>query len=114
MKKQLDLKTTYASQQGERSFDWNKALLKKNWPKTVEDQAHLIKLASDWVTCACGNQCAIIPRSGSGYPTDFELKVKGCLFRVAIKAGNYILARKVLVSIEKRSAILIKEIIHNS
>ena len=67
-------------------------------------------LSSSWVTCACGNQCAIIPRDTNGEPTDEDLSDLGYDFHHRIDDGEYTEALKVLELIEKRSLTLIKEI----
>lgn len=44
-------------------YDWNKALsYQRVLPAAILKE--MADLASSWVTCACGNQCAIIPRHG--------------------------------------------------
>jgi len=61
---------TYAKSEGEKEFDWNKFLKKEKF--TEEDLDNAESLASDWVTCACGNMCSIIPRK-AGRPLDKKL-----------------------------------------
>jgi hypothetical protein len=76
--------------------------------------------SENWITCACGNQCDIIPRNGNGKPDDPLLLELGIRFFGAIRAmlddegEDFVAAReyakKILMDIEKRSAELIAEI----
>lgn len=100
---------TYAKQKG-KPFDWNKFLDKAiTKGVTASEQSKAEKLAGDWVTCACGNQCSILEREGDGEPVDSELNTLGLDFNDEIHAENYRGAKKTLQAIEKRSAKLIAE-----
>jgi hypothetical protein len=66
--------------------------------------------ATDWATCACGNQCAIIPRHPNGRPEDPLLDDLGLRFTMAISTQDEELAKYLLKEIEKRSAKLINEL----
>ena len=102
---------TYAQVTGQETFDWNafldrkkKTIKKKDW-KIVEE------IAQNWTTCACGNQCSIIPRELNGEPVDKKLTKLGgdSGFYGAILDRDKKLAKKFLKKIEKRSAKLIKK-----
>lgn len=73
---------TYAEQQGEMPFDWNEFLNRKVISDAEWEKAD--KLAVDWVTCACGNLCEVIPRLANGMPDDDELAWSGARFSDAI------------------------------
>lgn len=98
---------TYAETQNEKPFDWNKALA----VEPTEDQWEDMKgMASNWVTCACGNQCDVIPRDKNGRPYDDELIDLGFRF-LAYVEGRWIKGcRFILREIEERSAYLINQI----
>ena len=102
---------TYSEIWGREAFDWNKALSAKVISiKTWDELRHK---AGDWVTCACGNQCAIIPRSESGRPLDELLATLGGKdfgFYGAIVRRDKEEALHLLKLIELRSAYLIKEL----
>lgn len=101
--------TTYAQTREKEPFDWNTFLSQE---KTTKDEwERAAELASSWITCACGNQCAVIPRTVSGKPVDKELKDLGLEFMYAIDDRNKIAAKALLLTIELRSAELIKEIL---
>lgn len=57
---------TYAESKGKEPFDWNEFLSHDiEWYLDKKNSNHInaaCLLARDWATCACGNQCAIIPR----------------------------------------------------
>lgn len=101
---------TYSEEKGKEAFDWNKALSvgdisDKTW-------AELLKKAVDWVTCACGNQCAIIPRYNDGQPKDKVLTLLGGVqgFYGAINERDKEYTIELLAMIESRSAHLIKKL----
>ena len=98
---------TYAEQQGEKAFDWNKFL--ENPPeKGSEEHWDAGVRSGDWVTCACGNQCDIIPRSSLGCPNDDKLERLGSDFYTDVNAGEWECAKNTLYLIEKRSAEIIE------
>jgi len=100
---------TYAELRGKKFFDWNKFL--DNPPKYLSTEHHIAcNLAVDWVTCACGNQCDIIPRDGIGLPDDRELQRLGISFHDSIKGADFIKAKETLANIEKRSSELIAKL----
>lgn len=102
-----DFMKTYAEKKGEKPFNWNEALNKKDI-----DWEELNDKAQDWTTCACGNQCAVLPRGLNGEPEDEILAELGDQqgFAGAIENKNAKLALHYLKLIEIHSAYLINEI----
>ncbi len=99
---------SYTSTQGKVTFDWNEFLNRK---EISEYSWYLAKNRSqNWITCACGTQCNIIPRDVFGTPKDITLQRYGFSFNIAIRKKSKREAKKVLKLIEKRSSELIKEI----
>lgn len=111
------MEKTYTEIREELPFNWLNALKalieKENNPDNIHDKEYLEKLdnlASDWVTCACGNQCSIIPRNAHGVPRDNTLKWLGCTFYAQISNWRFKDALETLLLIEERSAQIISEI----
>lgn len=102
---------TYSESKGEEPFNWNEFLNKENITEEEWDNAE--SLADSWVTCACGNQCDVIPRDYFGEPKDWELFKLGNNFAKAIESKNINSAKEILKDIEERSAYLINEITNN-
>jgi hypothetical protein len=101
---------TYAEKEKQKPFDWNKFLDKAIAGDTTRnEEAKAELLANDWVTCACGNQCAIIPRDEEGEPIDEELQELGNDFSNHINDKDWEGAKRCLVDIESRSALLIDQ-----
>lgn len=80
-------KKTYAESIGSKPFDWNNFLNKEEY--TEKELSEAEDLANNWVTCACGNQCSIIPRAGLDSwnrhsPIDTKLRKLGYSFMEAI------------------------------
>jgi len=115
---------TYAETKGEQPFDWNRALANPPEPYST-DHAALMNRSRSWVTCACGNQCAILPRYSfqerrltrapehfyeEGTPRDAELMELGGQFHGAIISAAWTEAQRTLAAIERRSAQLIAEL----
>jgi hypothetical protein len=104
---------TYSQKQGKTPFDWraflNQSEISDASAKWAESQA------KEWVTCACGNQCDIIPRTGSGAPRDAILNQLGGDegFYAAVSKKDWAEAINFLDMIEVRSAYLIKKEIEN-
>lgn len=98
---------TYAETQNEAPFDWNKALAN---PPDYRSEEHdrLAEKAESWTTCACGNQCAIIPRFGAR-PEDAILASLGLSFYDEVSNGEWEKSKETLQAIEARSAILIQQ-----
>ena len=102
---------TYAETEWEKPFNWE--LFLKNGRKgrlTEEEKKSAIARSLSWVTCACGNQCAIIPRGYAGSPVDYYLRILGSIFYISIKSENWDKATETLRKIERRSAELLLEI----
>lgn len=96
---------TYNEVKNEKPVNWYEELNKENidWEK-------LLNLSHSWVTCACGNQCDIIPRREDGAPKDIALKHLGYNFFYAVADKNKEKCLEILNRIEKRSSELINYI----
>ena len=70
----------------------------------------LLELSKDWVTCACGNQCDILPRYSHGMPIDIDLSDLGMDFYYAVRDGEWKEAIQILQRIERRSWHLITSV----
>lgn len=108
--------TTYSQSQGKEIFDWNKFLEKDNYE--FDEIIEAWRKATSWVTCACGNQCDIIPRNKNGAPDDEILFNLGLRFenQIWLMKNSKIFkdnAIRTLKMIEKRSQFLINEINKN-
>ena len=120
--------TTYAESEGERPFDWNAFLdmAEHNGEVDYVEMEEASALANSWVTCACGNQCAALPRDEDGTPEDDLLKLLGCEFNNQLQdmlilngsdgwkdrdrfEAHVKEARRILGKIEKRSAFLLSQ-----
>jgi|SRR6478609_391082 len=114
---------TFAESLGRPKFDWNEFLTRLEYEYI--DIAQAKGLAADWVTCACGNQCEVIPRTDFGTPEDSVLAYLGQEFYYSISDLYFDLkddvsftrlymsqckARILLNQIEERSGILINRI----
>lgn len=110
----MDSNAAYCEALGQQRFDWNAylseaALINRSHP----EYERACKLAASWVTCAIGNQCAIIPRGSSWEPhcpKDKKLRVLGNRFFHLVRKNDLVGARETLEAIEERSAELIAEI----
>lgn len=60
---------------------------------TLKEATAALELSREWVTCACGQQDAEIPRAYNGEPQDHELKILGVDFFSAIE-GMYTFHKK--------------------
>ncbi len=99
---------TYAETKRKKPFNWF-TFLRKN-KKTTREITKAIHRARDWITCACGVQCGIIPRMDNGEPKDKILSGHGINFYLSVQHQSWFSAEDSLHAIEKRSAILIKRI----
>lgn len=97
---------TYSESQNKKPFDWNKVLSAE---PTEEQWEEMRGLAQNWITCACGNQCDIIPRRKNGRPKDIELFWLGLDFLYYISMYDLKSAKQTLSKIEERSAYLINK-----
>lgn len=103
------LMKTHAEAQGREPFDWNEFLNKKEISESEWLEAKL--LAGNWVTCACGNLCDIIPRyRGIPAPRDGILLSLGNSFSIQIECQNRREAKVILAEIENRSAEILKDL----
>lgn len=98
---------TYSETKGNEPFDWRAFLNQEAISEADADDAK--RRAQSWVTCACGNQCVIIPRDSLGSPVDEILRKVGGDdgFYGAIKRQNWNQAKHFLDLIEIHSAYLI-------
>lgn len=121
---------TYSESKGKQPIDWNAFLNKEMKDVTWDEMGRMNDAADDWVTCACGNECDIIPRYKTqaqhgmkGEPKDIVLMRLGVDFCQAVNSmdNNHGLdlreynqekrrAIYTLHQIEKRSAEIINEI----
>lgn len=102
---------TYAEKQGEPPFDWNTFLDRAIAGEiSFDEHNEAINLARHWVSCACGNQCDIIPRDRYGNPLDTWLSILGARFSYRVSRSYFKEAKQTLSNIEARSAELIAEI----
>ena len=106
MNKQLK---SYTATIGKKPFNWNEFLDRDEITNGQWTKATI--LAGSWVTCACGTQCAIIPRTMGGTPEDNRLYHFGNRFYDAINAKRIQTAKAFLALIEERSAELIAELL---
>lgn len=102
---------TYAEKELKKPYNWNKMLeLAMQGKARGAVRIHMNNMAGNWVTCACGNQCDIIPRDVDGVPEDEKLDSLGMRFLEEVLDMEWTEAKKTLRQIELRSAQLIKEI----
>lgn len=118
---QFNIMKKYVETEKGEIFDWNNFLKNAIRRKTPMDEDMIQKvydLSEDWVTCACGNQCSIIPRYEEsdcnyyeGSPKDDLLRELGIQFHSDIDDQNWVEAKNTLRAIERRSDELIQDII---
>ena len=106
---------TYAETKGKSAFDWSKAIqMQIDQHPQRHTKNELYDLSGNFVTCACGNACAIIPRAVDygerlpGEPMDNILAALGYRFHTEISEESWEDAQVTLESIESRSAELIQ------
>jgi hypothetical protein len=75
---------TYSQSSGSKPINW---IIVLGYLKTItlatynrSEINNLKRLAGEWVTCACGNQCASLPRTETGSPKDAALRILGSFF----------------------------------
>jgi hypothetical protein len=115
---------TYAEQEGEIPFDWNAFLACDPKTLSTDNASEAREKAHMWATCACGNQCAVLPRCEQGGPLDPELRSLGYAFANILERVHTAIweqdykeaatqmndAKATLALIEVRSATLLKEL----
>ena len=113
---------SYPEARGQKPFNWNEFLQKESY--TQCELLEAVGKASDWVTCAVGNQCSVLPRNAIGRPLDDELGLLGidfdtCISKMHINSVNYTSdqfinykskAIIILKRIESRSSLLISQL----
>jgi len=102
-----------------KTYSQTKKMNKFNWydflSRAIEGKAKESEIVDaqdnsfSWVTCAVGNQCAIIPRDAEGGPLDGTLYDLGVIFNSVVEDSNWKKALQILNRIEKLSAILIQK-----
>ncbi|WP_216726153.1 hypothetical protein [Hymenobacter siberiensis] len=99
-------KVSYLQAKGITPYDWNAFLTAEH---RTEEQWNIAKtLSRDWVSCACGSQCNVLPRRHyNGEPKDEMLSELGLNFMDSIDDGDIIAARQTLADIEERTAFLL-------
>ena len=97
---------TFAEKNDKSSIDWN-AVLDTWWEMDEEERIHYLSRSRNWVTCACGNLCASIPRDYRGAPLDMELEILGDQFAEELTESDIESAKETLAAIEQRSAALL-------
>jgi len=108
MTDEQDKPLLYVEQEDEVPFDWNAFLDKADKNNlSADDWEDAGWEASDWTTCACGNQCAVLPRDNIGKPLDKLLVGLGMKFCRAIIGEDIDGATAILAQIEQRSAYLL-------
>jgi hypothetical protein len=114
----------YSEEQGEKVFDWNAFLNRDEKDYTSQELDEATQMSRFWVTCACGQQCDIIPRNIMGSPKDRVLEELGLDFTRYIERMNGTFddvdmftfaevrekAKLTLEKIEQRSAKLIEKL----
>lgn len=112
----MQVQKTYSEREGHSPINWNERI-NKIISGEVEygSMEHNVYMrdSGQWVTCACGNMCEIIPRNTNGVfigsPSDGTLFSLGIEFHAYITKANGPKAKNVLRKIEERSEFLIKE-----
>lgn len=114
-------KEAFSKVRGKQPFDWNKFLMGPKPAYGSEKEAEINALATGWVTCAAGNQCAKIPRYKRrgrspwggvhqlGEPKDAILCQLGVDFGDNIIDQEWPQARVTLAKIERRSASILRD-----
>jgi len=99
---------TYSQKKLKGTINWTSFLAKAVAGKYTQDSHRFeyefaIDKALSWVTCACGNQCAAIPRDKKGIPKDLLLRGLGGEFALHIFTCKWEPAQKTLWMIEVRA-----------
>ena len=106
---------TYVESKNEPPFNWPLFLKNARKDRITEAEYFAAKeRASRWTTCACGNQCAAIPRYSEGLfinePVDTLLSDLGMDFMEEIRNRKWDKASETLRKIEARSSEILAEI----
>jgi hypothetical protein len=109
LKRNNEKMKSYTEEVGGKLFDWN---IELNRPENEIDWVELEVKAGLWVSCACGNQCSVIPRNHNGEPKDNLLRSLGMEFYDSVADCDVEKSKLILANIEIRSAFLINEIIN--
>lgn len=106
-----NLLQSYSEKKGKEPINWRDELTKAIRVEP-SDYKHfdLDRAAANWVTCACGNICAAIPRNDHGEPMDDELRGLGASFYNRVKHRQWQRASEVLDAIEERSIEVLRRI----
>lgn len=103
-------KQTFAESKGQAPFDWNGFLDRAIAEAVSQTEIRKTKeLSLEWVTCACGNQCADIPRDVDGVPLDKWSRILGAQFADDVCEGEWHAAQLTLAQIEARSHELLEQ-----
>jgi hypothetical protein len=73
---------SYTETKNKKPFNWYRFLNKQTY--SHRELVLAIQKSSNWVLCAAGTQCAIIPRGANGEPTDILLSRLGVAFHQRI------------------------------
>lgn len=100
---------TWAEENGRPPMNWYDFLATDH---TEEEWQKASELSQSWVTCACGNQCASIPRANYDqanqcHPIDRILTWLGVRFHWAVCRKEVGKAKRILNAIERRSGQLL-------
>lgn len=84
-----EMKKSYTEKKRHKKpFNWIEALGHPQNMYDWEKMAIMTSKASNWVTCACGVQCSVLPRNQLGEPRDPKLALYGRLFNDHIQKMN--------------------------
>ena len=99
---------TYAETKSKKKFDWNEALNKPCVKLTTYEVKSMNKRAKSWLTDACGNQCAVIPRHNDGSPVDTEMLTLGTDFNSNVEqiCRNILTIRYVPISEKEKITLM--------
>lgn len=101
---------TYAEARDYPPVDWPAFIQRaRNGEVTEVWWMNAQSIAGDWVTCACGNLCASIPREPDGTPIDNYLAKLGAQFFIAVWHREPERMAGLLERIEHRAAELLEE-----
>ena len=90
------------------NWDWYAFLDASNVIKE-EFKREAFSLSSDWITCACGQVCDVLPKGLYSSPLDEEASGLGMDFCDLICDEDWENAKTTLDKIEKRTIFLLKQ-----